>query len=151
MTRRLHEKAMEYADTATISKANGNEAESIFYYKLAYNMEKEVAAEMGGADPTSRFIILRSAASLAYKAGLYFEAKKIINRTLTENPPQFIINELKDIENLIISKTKKGNGNKLQIKDKVAFINILSNEIIIEDRKLHSYNISVPETNWMIF
>ena len=95
---------MEFADLAEIGKTKGASAKEIeTFYAQAYQFEKKAALMMS---PFSNFSIpkpylIRSAAALAYRAKNYKEAEKMIALGISENPPNEVINQLKEIANLI--------------------------------------------------
>jgi tetratricopeptide (TPR) repeat protein len=99
----LHQTAMEYAVLADVAEAKGKSDDAKLYYRKAFEMENEVVQMMptDDAEPFSRFILLRSAAALAYHAGQFEESERLIRLTLAQGPPAFIQKELKDISKLV--------------------------------------------------
>ncbi|MFK7983225.1 MAG: hypothetical protein AB8G86_24810 [Saprospiraceae bacterium] len=100
----LHKKAMEFADLAEVGKTKGTSAKKIeTFYAQAYQFEKKAALMMS---PFANFSIpkpylIRSAAALAFRAKNYKEAEKMIALGLSENPPNEVVQQLKEITNLI--------------------------------------------------
>ena len=110
-------------------------------YEAALKFPKEL-------DALTKFIWLRSAATLAYKAGLFKESEQLIELCRSENPPKWIEKELKDILSLIanLKKTSTATSKKsLQLSGFFKEVNSQKNEIIIEDKtKNQSFSIIVP-------
>ncbi len=136
ITRALHETAMEYADRALIAglKGEGSKVKMEFLHK-AFELEREAALQMpsDATDPIPRFILLRSTAALAYKAGLFAEAEKFIKLCLSGNPPDFIVQELKDIQDGLLKDQKViGQFLLLKIEGVLTDVNSRENEIILE-------------------
>lgn len=96
--KRLHRKAMEYADKAYVAQLEGDREQYLHYTRLA--LEKEAAAAQLMVDeiiePT-RSVLHRSAATLAWRCEEYDEAKRLIYRALAGNPPADIEEELNDL------------------------------------------------------
>jgi len=97
--KRLHRKAMEYADEADILWMERDRDQFLRFTRLAY--EKEVAAadlmeDEKDIEPT-RSVLYRSAATLAHRCEMYDEAKQLIYRALSGNPPPDIECELNDL------------------------------------------------------
>jgi len=77
------------------------------FYIKAFDLEYEAALKFPKeVDALTKFIWLRSAAALAYKAGLFKESERLVELCRSENPPEWIEKELKDILELI-AKAKK--------------------------------------------
>lgn len=87
-----HQLAMDTNALAELSKAKGLEEDATIFYKQAYELEKKAALMTSGKDndPIPHFILLRSAAALAYKSKLYKDSQRLIEICLSENPPLFI-------------------------------------------------------------
>lgn len=107
----LHQAASEYSTFAMVAKAKGQFEESKGFFQQAFELEQEAVIKLEQGkyqdDPLFPFILKRSAATLAYKAGFYAKAEQLVLNTLKENPPVFIIKELEDIIDLVknIGKT----------------------------------------------
>lgn len=148
LSKALHQTAMEYSTFAKVAKAKGQLENAKEFYKKAFELEQEAAFKIkpNQEDVTPRFILKRSAAALAFKAGFFNLAKEIINTTLTENPPTFIVIELEEILNLM-NPAKEGleQKNQLQIYGKLTSANEQKFEIEIADIKTQQhYSIFVP-------
>lgn len=147
ITRALHETAMEYADRASLArlKGDGERVEQEFFQK-AFELEREAALQMplDVVDHVPRSILLRSTAALAYKAGLYAEAEKFVRLCLSDNPPDFIVKELNDIqEALSESRNASRKSAPLYIEGVLTDINSRENEIIMEDSDNHKISVMV--------
>ncbi len=93
----LHRKAMEYNDEAIIAYNKGDNPNS--FYLKAFEFEKQayiLFASKSDEEPT-RSVLLRSAASLAMMAGLNEEAENLIGLAISGNPPEEILEELRDL------------------------------------------------------
>lgn len=109
--RATHELAMDINVLAEMSKAQGLDKDAEEFYKRAYQLEKK-AAQMSAfetEDAIPHFILMRSAAALAFKARLFKESETLIEKCLNENPPIWIRQELNDILNEM--KLLKGKSN----------------------------------------
>jgi len=96
--RELHERAMEYADLALISRMNGDEIKAKEQFNLALKLEAEAAFTFKdrNVEPT-RSVLFRSAASLAFQGGAIREAEQLAAYGLAGNPPNEIANELREL------------------------------------------------------
>ncbi len=96
--KRLHRKAMEYADEADILRLEGDRDQFLHFTRLA--LENETAAALmedeKDIEPT-RSVLYRSAATLAYRCEMYVEAKRLIHTALGGYPPLEIEFELNDL------------------------------------------------------
>lgn len=96
--------AMEIRTFGDICRAKALPFDAKLYYQQAFLLE-ESAANLALEDlkdaPTTKYVLLRSAAALAYKAGLFKESERVIEVCKAYEPPQWILSELADIEALI--------------------------------------------------
>jgi len=95
----LHEQAMDFADQAFVAKHRGDRelAQRLFYQ--AFERESTAAELIKDdikAEPT-RSVLYRSAAMLAMDCGELRAAEQLIATALSGNPPQEIVNELRDL------------------------------------------------------
>lgn len=146
--RAMHETAMEFADRAILAKAKGEADAARQYLYLAFQMEKKAAFEMptDAEDLVPRFILLRSAAALAFKAGLFKESENLIEICRSENPPAWILAELDDVARLIQNAQPK-NGKAAAtatLEGVLTEVNSIENEIIVEDAQARQTLILVP-------
>lgn len=93
--RRLHNRAMVYADEARRVKMKGMERLAQAYYGTAYHSEI-VAANATPVEP-SRGILYRSAAALACEAGLFHEALEAVDAGLAGAVADDIAMELREV------------------------------------------------------
>ena len=138
---KLHHEAMAVADEATIAQVKGKAAVAKQKFAEAFMIEKMAVELMplNGADPVPRPVLMRGAAALAYKAGLYNDAENIIAKCLAGNPPLYVINELDEITAL----TKVAREGSHLIKGKLTS----ANESAITIQEMDSskfYSIDVP-------
>lgn len=133
-----HQLAMDMSTLAELSKAKGFHEDALDFFKKAFELEKKAALMTHYKDEDSlpHFILLRSAAALAYKSKQYKESEKLIEICLSEKPPNFIKADLKELIGLI--KKAKSSSRKeeifdLQIKGLLTKINAEENEITIKD------------------
>lgn len=105
-TTELHHKSLEFSDEAIIAKRKGNGEVAKILFEKAFWLEKAAIWEMKKAAkiPFSRLVMIRSAAALAYKAGLYQESLKLIALGLKEYPEEIALPEL---ESVLAAVTKK--------------------------------------------
>lgn len=94
----LHHEAMEFADESFVARLEKDRERYLHYTRLA--LEKEAAAADLMVDeyvePT-RSVLHRSAATLAWRCGMYSEARRLIDRGLAGDAPPEIEAELKDL------------------------------------------------------
>ncbi len=136
---------------AGVSKGKGFDEDAIEYYKQAFELEKKAALMTSNTDedPDPHFILLRSAAALAYKAKQYEESERLIEICLAENPPGYILDDLKEIAGLV-GKERKGNLNgadhPLQIEGILTNILAEENQITVKNTSLsQSFLLVVPK------
>lgn len=97
--KKVHERAMRFADLAVMARAQGRESEALKHLREAYQheaMASDLVADDLELEPT-RAILHRSAAALALDCGLIAEAQERIARGLEGNPPRDIAAELRDL------------------------------------------------------
>lgn len=95
----IHKEAMNKAEAAFILRIKEQSTEAKKLFEKAFQLEKK-AADMLLIDfklEPSRSILYRSAAYLAYNAGLYKEAEKMVVTGLAGNPPNEIAEELRNL------------------------------------------------------
>jgi len=96
---KIHQKAMDHAESAFSEKLKGNLEESKRQLEKAYKLETQAAKLVVNnieLEPT-RSILFRSAASLALECGDIREAERLSAFGLTGNPPEEIADELRNI------------------------------------------------------
>lgn len=92
----IHEAAMEYYDLAKRAKSKGDKIAWQEHIEKAYVLEKEAALTMPeqAHNYMWRYILLRSAAWLAFQSGFYKEAARLIELGLNGHPPSIEKNKL---------------------------------------------------------
>lgn len=96
---RLHQKAMELAEEASVERVRGNADRAAELLRQAFDEERQAAAltaQSLSLEPT-RSVLHRSAATLALECNETREAEKLIAVALSGNPPSEIANELRDL------------------------------------------------------
>ncbi|MEL6257114.1 MAG: hypothetical protein AAFR87_34285, partial [Bacteroidota bacterium] len=85
----LHNKAMEFADEALLAKMEGNEEASVKFFQKAFALEKEAfdSVQEDLEDLLPKYILIRSAASLALNCGDFREAERLIELGLSMGVP----------------------------------------------------------------
>jgi hypothetical protein len=93
----LHPKAMDLADLAFRHQRKGEEVRAKQLFYEAFHLERKAAALLPAAESSepSRSILYRSAASLAYNAGEYEAADRLVASGLAGYPPPEIQEELR--------------------------------------------------------
>ncbi len=144
----LHNKALEFADEATIAKHKGNLQTARELFLKAFQLEKEAAlkAPLMDSDMVPRHVLIRSAASLAMLSEQFEEAEQLILLGLTSSPPDFIKEELSDLAKEI-SKRKpiKSQDQFVQLIGLFIYANANENQIKIQDsNQPYSYTLIAP-------
>ncbi len=147
--RATHQLAMDMAAYGDVAKTKGLGQDAKDFYNKAFVLEYEAALKFPKElDALTKFIWLRSAATLAYKAGLFKESEQLIELCRSETPPKWIEKELTAIlaliakaKNTSITTSKKS----LQLSGVFKEVNSQKNEIIIEDKTQNqSFSVIVP-------
>ena len=136
--RATHQLAMDMSILAEFSKAKGFYEDAKDFFIKAFELERKAAlmTTSKDKDPLPHFILLRSAAALAYKSGQYKESERLIEICFSENPPAFIKTDLKEIISLIKKDqliAPKSSTLDFQISGLLTKINAEENEITIKD------------------
>jgi hypothetical protein len=106
-----HDKAMDLAGQALLAKMRGQTDEANKLFRLAYDLEREVADEIAPTDlEPSRSVIHRSAATLALDCGEYVEAERLAMIGLLGNRPASIAAELREVLMQAIRQLQKAAG-----------------------------------------
>jgi hypothetical protein len=95
----LHIQAMDIAEDAFTLQRKGDEENARKLFKQALDLEQQAAylLEVKIENEPSRSILFRSAASLAFNAGEFEKAEKLVAQGLIGFPPSEIGEELRDI------------------------------------------------------
>lgn len=135
MSSTIHMKAMEYSLFAEMGKAKELPEKEIkeAYFK-AYVLEKKaVENTINTKDKVGRFILMRSAAALAYKADLLEESKILVAKCKAETPPSWIIQELDDVLDLVAKEeVKKSAKDALRFEGIITNASLDDNQIILQ-------------------
>ena len=156
--KRLHRKAMEYADEADILLLESNRDQFLHFTRLALESEAAAADLMVEEDvePT-RSVLHRSAATLALRCEMYDDAKGLIHRGLAGNVPPDIAEELRDllrqVEAESATRTSANGGADLiateETTHKTGVLKIAKalevNECVIITQNAERWTIEVPE------
>ena len=96
----LHDKAMEFVDESKLAKMEGNESAAKSFLQKAFFLEKEAALTTPSNENTSfaKYLYLRSAAYLAYESGYLLDALQFTLLGLTGEPPVYIKEQLKSLQ-----------------------------------------------------
>ncbi len=145
----LHKKSMEFADLAEIGRIKGASPKEVeAFYAQVYQFEKKAALMMSNIATFSipRPYLIRSAASLAFRAKNYKEAEKMIALGLSENPPIEVNNQLKEIATLIKkNQPTSSKDTAILLKGKLLVANEAELEIQIKNiANETTYSIFVP-------
>ncbi len=150
IVRATHQLAMDMNALAELSKAKGFYKDATEFYIKAYELEKKAAlmTDKRDSDALPHFLLLRSAAALAFKSGLYKESELLIEICLSENPPKFIIEDLKEITSLLQKQATSSQEERvidLQIKGLLTSVDAAENKITIRDETQElQYAVIVP-------
>lgn len=96
ITKIMHDMAMEFYDQAKLSKIKGKDEAYQQLLKKAYLIEREAALKMPleEADNYWQYMLIRSAAHLAYQCGEQEQALQLVYWGLAGNPPVYEKNHL---------------------------------------------------------
>ena len=139
---------MEFADEALLAKMEGNDQASTAFFEKAFELEKEAALSVDESDKEevsdARYILIRSAATLAVNCGQWQEAEQLITIGLSGNPPAFIVEELSDLETRLKQLIRE-QGDYFEIVGIITSADADNSEIKIQEVKSRNiYIISVP-------
>ena len=86
----LHDRAMEFASLAHIARRRGKRQEAINYTEKALALEAQAARSLpaGPESEPTRSILFLGAASLAYQAGKYDDALRLIGEGISRHTPE---------------------------------------------------------------
>ncbi len=96
----LHDKAMEFVDEAKLAAMEGNTEAALTFYQKAFALEKEAVEHLPTTpmDDITPYLYRRSAAWLAFQSGDFVHAKQMMDSALSGNPPDFIRQQLEDLQ-----------------------------------------------------
>jgi len=135
LERNIHSKAMEFMMFAKMGKAKGlPEREIKDAYFTAFLLEKKAIERADSEDDFTKFILMRSAATLAYKADLLEESKILVVQCKAENPPTWIIEQLDEILDLVTKEEQKKSAKiPLQLEGIITNVSLDDNQITIQE------------------
>ncbi|MEM9887683.1 MAG: hypothetical protein AAF849_17440 [Bacteroidota bacterium] len=109
ITKIMHDMAMEFYDQAKLSKIKGKDEAYQQLIKKAYLLEREAALKMPleEADNYWQYMLIRSAAHLAYQCGEQEQALQLVYWGLAGNPPVYEKNHLKHLLEQLNERTLK--------------------------------------------
>ena len=95
-----HTKAMDLAEQAMVAKARRQPTKARDLFAQALLSERKAAMHLLDRtdDEPSRSVLFRSAASLAFHAGEFREAERMISHALVGEPPEEILEGLRDLQ-----------------------------------------------------
>jgi len=98
-----HKKATSAIQQAIALREEGNEIAANILFVKAFNQEKQAALSLWAdfKNEPARSTLFRNAASLAVNCRKYAEAEKLAAQGLAGNPPQELMNELRELYQLI--------------------------------------------------
>lgn len=141
----IHRNAMEFMMYAEMAKAKEMHEDAKDAYLIAYILEKKAVEKIHPTDNESKFVLMRSAASLAYKADLFEESKILIKKCKAVNPPSWILEELKELTILIKKKQQSKIKNKaFNLEGILTGINSDENKITLQIFEKESISVLIP-------
>lgn len=147
IVRVLHNKAMEFADEALLAKMEGDPQGANTLFGKAFDLEKEAIEKISQdqIETESRYILIRSAASLAFNCDRHYEAKALIEVALSENAPDFIVKELNELNEKINEAINKQQKNEIKVKGVIIYANASNSQIQLQEIETNKlYTINVP-------
>lgn len=109
----LHNEAMSFADDADLMKQRGDLEQAKELFKIAFMRERDAAmsAIESGVDNLSANVLIKSAAFLAFDAGLIRESEQMVGLSLSRDLQEDIAEEMRDLlENIHFSRHLRLNG-----------------------------------------
>jgi len=144
---KIHHKSLEFSDEAIIAKRKGNVEVAKILFEKAFWLEKAAVFSMkkDAKIPFSHLVMIRSAAALAYKAGLYQESLKLIALGLKEHPENLALPELQPVLNAIKEVMPEMNLKNYSVKGILTAADAKVQEIKVETiSSTQPYLIIVP-------
>lgn len=147
----LHDASIDMVIEANKAKAKGdNKLYNELLFK-AFTLEKEAAlkVQFDVNDEFWRFVLIRSAAWLAFNCGKYEEAIALISLGRSGKPPHSVLNEFVELEKVLNEKYSLSNAanynNKWQIIGVLTSANRNKCEIKIQQSTEDTFTVLVPE------
>jgi len=141
--------AMNLSHEAKMSKTKGDEKAYLEQMTKAFFLEKEAALKVYDDTMIWKHALIRSAGWLAYKSGLFSDALELVQFGKKGNPPEYLENELSELEQEITDKLGKvsdtpSSQNLSQIFGFLISANIPKSQIEIQKDEYASITINVP-------
>ena len=145
----FHDIAMNLSFEAKMAKTKGDEKSYLEQMRKAFFLEKEAALKIHDDSTIWKHALIRSAGWLAYKGGLLTEALDLVKFGRKGNPPQYLENELAQLEEKILQKSSiiqvhEDKSEILQIFGFLVSANIPKSQIEIQKDENSSITIHVP-------
>jgi len=99
----VDKEAVSPMQQAKILREQGKDKDASMLFVKAFNQEKQAALSLRADfnNEPARSTLFRNAASLAMDCRQYAEAEKLVAHGLAGNPPQELMNELRELYQLI--------------------------------------------------
>lgn len=145
----FHDIAMNLSFEAKMAKTKGDEKTYLEQMTKAFFLEKEAALKVHDDTKIWKHTLIRSAGWLAFKSGLFSDALDLVTFGKKGNPPEYLDNELSELEEQIFQKLGKketpvSNQNLSQISGFLISANIPKSQIEIQKDEKYSVTIKVP-------
>ena len=131
-----HQIAMDICLLGDLAKQKAEAKKALQYYKNAFAFEQEAALlanSQKSEDIFEKFVLLRSAATIASLAGLWRESNSLVDLCLKKNPPQWLVAELDDIT--ATNKAALTQEKVVDITGKVSMINADDNVVTLKSEQ----------------
>lgn len=140
--RAIHNIAMDVRALGDEAALKGFTKEAKEFYKEAFQFEKRaalLAVEQTADDTISKYVLLRSTAALALWAEMWKESEEMIEICKAQNPPEWIVEELNELNKLVLEKQKSNSKvhkeSIVAIIGKLSMINAQENTVVLNDSK----------------
>ena len=145
----FHDIAMNLSFEAKMARTKGDEKAYLEQMTKAFYLEKEAALKVHDNSTIWKYALIRSAGWLAFKCGLFKDALDIVKFGQKGNPPQYLENELVQLESEIYQKLEDNQDSAtekdlLQIFGFLVSANIPKLQIEIQEDENSSVTINVP-------
>ena len=100
----LHDKAMDFADRALISRMEGDAELSVKLYRKALDCELSAIYEMPERGGLARDVLHRSAGWMAFNGKRYREAERLACKALAGEPNPEIAEELRELLDAVFER-----------------------------------------------
>lgn len=109
--KKTHQKAVSAMQQALVLREQGKDKDANKLFVKAFNQEKQAALSLQADfnNEPARSTLFRNAASLAMNCRKYVEAEKLAAHGLAGNPPQDLMNELRELYQQINARLFRSN------------------------------------------